>query len=251
MMKKPKILVWDVEVSRDIVAGYGNKWEFKVVKTIRHQELMSFAYKWLGEKKVTFVSRHDFATYKEFVQSMWDLLDEADITIAHNGNRFDNKMANRFFVKEGFGPVSPYKSIDTLQVARGTFKFQSNSLRDLLEFFGLAGKESITYADLEDDFMSDNPSARTKRLMKKYNIRDVTGLEELYLIFRPYIKNHPNLGDFTQLDGVCPVCLSPDVTPYGSAARRNGRVIAYRCNNCGHRSNENTIKKTGGRLVNA
>ena len=69
-MTKPKILLYDTEVSREIVAGYGNKYEFRAVKTIRHQELMCFAYKWLGENKVHYLSRHDFKTHKELVQAL-------------------------------------------------------------------------------------------------------------------------------------------------------------------------------------
>lgn len=250
MKTTAKILLYDIEVSRDIVAGYGPKYDFRVVKTIKHQELMCFAYKWLGEKKISYISRHDFKTYKEFVRALWEILNEAQITIAHNGNRFDNKMANRFFIKEGFGPVSPYRSIDTLQVARGTFKFQSNSLQDLGDYLGIGEKKKITYADLEDDFMSDNPSKKTLKLMRDYNIQDVVLLEKLYLLLRPYIKNHPNLGDLLQIDKVCPKCSSPNLISEGTHARRNGRVQSYSCGDCGGWCNEATIKHIG-RTVNA
>jgi len=250
MKNQAKILLYDLEVSRDIVEGYGNKWEFKVVKTIRHQELMCFAYKWLGQRKVHYVSRHDFKTYGEFVEALWHILDEADIAIAHNANKFDNKMANRYFIQSGFGPVSTYKSIDTLQVARSTFKFQSNSLQDLCEYLGLGSKRKITYADLEEDFMSEKPNPKTERLMREYNIQDVVLLEKLYMTLRPYIKNHPNMGDILQGIGLCPKCGSPDLRVYGTAPRANGRVQTYICNVCGGRSNDATIKGRG-RVVNA
>lgn len=247
--KNTKKLFFDIEVSRDIVEGYGNKWEFKVVKTVRHQELMCFAYRFEGEKKITYVSRHNFATYKEFVQSLWDLLNEANIVIAHNGNKFDNKMANRFFVKEGFGPVSPYKSVDTLQVARNTFKFQSNSLQDLCEYLGIGSKRKITYADIENDFLN-NPTPKIERLMREYNIQDVVLLEKLYNIFLPFIKNHPNMGDLEQLDGICPKCGSDHLEKRGFNMRRNGKVQRYQCQNCGGWTNEAKLN-TRGRLVNA
>lgn len=247
---KTKILLYDIEVSRDIVAGYGNKWDFKVVKTIKHQELMCFAYKWMGEKKVKYVSRHDYKTYKEFVEVLWKLLNEANITIAHNGNRFDNKMANRFFIKEGFGPVKPYRSIDTLQVARREFKFQSNSLNDLCDYLEIGSKKKITYADLEDDFMSGNPSKSVERLMKQYNIQDVVLLEQLYFKLRPFIRNHPNLGDLEEIDKICPKCGSPNLKSEGTHARRGGRVQSYSCTDCGGWCNEATIKRQG-RTVNA
>ena len=247
---KPKILLYDIEVSRDIVAGYGPTYEFKVVKTIQHQQLMCFAYKWLGDKKVSYVSRHDFPTYKKFVQFLAYLQNEADIVIAHNANRFDNKMANRFFLKEGIPPPSPYKSIDTLQVARSKFKFQSNSLRALSDFLELGEKEKITYADLEDDFMTDKPSRKTLRLMKKYTQMDVVLLERIYLKLRPFISNHPNVADLAQSDHMCPKCQSYDVEKRGFIRTRSGQRQRYQCRGCSGWSSEAT-KKGNGRLVNA
>lgn len=233
IITKANILLYDLEVSRDIVAGYGNKWEFKVVKTIRHQELMCYSYKWLGEKKIHFVSRHDFKTYKAFVQSLADVLDKADIAIAHNGVGFDNRMSNRFFIKERVMPPSMYRSIDTLKVARTVFKFQSNSLRDLAEYLGLSEKATVTYAELEDDFMSKKPSEKTVRMMKRYNNQDVKVLEEIYLLFRPFIKNHPNLGVILQKRDVCAKCGGSHLQARGREARVAGMVQRWYCNDCG------------------
>ena len=231
--REPKILLYDLEVSRDVVEGYGNKYEFRVVKTIRHQELMCYAYKWLGTNKTVFVSRHDFKTYKEFVESLWEVLNEADIVIAHNANKFDNKMSNRFFVKENLRPVSPYRSIDTLQVARSNFKFQSNGLNDLGEYLGLGKKEKITYADLEEDFMSDNPSRKTVSAMKKYNIQDITLLEAIYLRLLPYIKNHPNISVISQRVDTCPRCGGNHLQARGQAISNTAIYKRFQCIDCG------------------
>ena len=248
MTRKAKILLYDIEVSRETVEGYRNKYDFNVVRTIKHQELMCFAYKWLGEKKIEYVSRHQFKKYSDFVKKLWDILDQADIAIAHNANRFDNKMANRFFVKEGLPPVSPYKSVDTLTVARGMFKFSSNRLNDICEYLGIGNKEKITYADIETDFLN-NPTPKIERLMKKYNVQDVKLLEQLYLTLRPYIKNHPNIGDIEESDGVCPKCGSHKLQKRGYNYRRAGKVQRYQCTDCGGWSSQASIKKEG-KVVN-
>lgn len=234
MNRIPRILLYDLEVSRDIVEGYGPTYEFKVVKTIRHQELMSLAYKWLGETKVHYIDRHQFKTYRDFVFSLWHLLDEADVVIAHNANRFDNKMSNRFFIKEEMTPPSPYRSIDTLQIARSGFKFQSNSLNALGEYLDLGKKEKITYADLEDDFMSDNPSRKTLAAMKKYNIQDVVLLEKIYLRLLPYIKNHPNMAIISQRPSACINCGDPDnLQSRGTAISNTAIYKRFQCQTCG------------------
>jgi uncharacterized protein YprB with RNaseH-like and TPR domain len=209
--------------------------------------LMCYAYKWQGESKTHFVSRHDFKTYQEFVQSLADLLDSTDIKVAHNGISFDDKMSNRFFVVNGIKPPRPSKSIDTKREAKRHFRFESNTLDDLGDFLNVGRKEKITYAELEEEYLSDNCSKKTKNLMKKYNIQDIAILEKIYNIMLPYMSSHPNLADIYGVDGVCPKCLGT-VRPYGSSPRRHGRVKAYICNDCGGRCNEATIKKEG-RLV--
>lgn len=245
-----KTILFDLEVSRSVVEGYGSRWDFKVIKFIRPQELMCYSWKELGEKSVHFVSRYDFKTYHQFVESLQKLLDSATVSIAHNGGNFDNKMANRFFVVEGIAPPRPRKTIDTLREARRHFKFESNKLDDLGNFLGLGRKKTIGYSELEDDFMSGNPSKRTIKLMKEYNNQDVNLLEQVYLRLRPYMSSHPNLGDLNQIDGACPKCLSADLKLEGTHARRNGRVQSFSCNNCGGWCNDNSIVRPNGRKVN-
>lgn len=245
-----KIILYDLEVTRSLVEGYGNRWDFRVVKFIKPQVLMCYSWKELGEKNVHFVSWHDFKTYSDFVKSLHTLLNSADVTVAHNGGSFDDKMANRFFVLEGLAPPKPRKSIDTKREAQRHFRFESNKLDDLGNFLGVGRKENITYADLEDDFMTYSPKRKTVQLMKRYNNQDVRVLEEVYLKMRPYMSSHPNLGDLTQIDGVCPKCLSDDLKLEGTHARRGGRVQSFSCRNCGGWCNDNSIVRPNGRKVN-
>lgn len=240
-----KIILYDLEVSRSVVEGYGNRWDFRVIKFIRPQQLMCYSYKELGEKYVHFVSRHDFKTYHAFVESLQKVLDSADITIAHNGGSFDDKMANRFFVLEGLTPPSPRKTIDTKREAKRWFRFESNKLDDLGDFLGLGRKETVGYADLEDDFMSDKPSKKTIKLMRKYNDQDVRLLEAVYLRLRPFMSSHPNLGDVDGIDGVCPKCGSNNLHKRGFNNRRSGSVQRYQCQSCFGWCSEASIKKEG------
>lgn len=244
-----KIILYDLETSRTGVEGYGNRWDFKVVKFIKQSELMCYSWKELGEKHVHFVSRYDFKTYHDFVQSLQELLDSADVTIAHNGGSFDDKMANRFFVTEGLLPPRPRKTIDTKREAKRWFRFESNSLDDLGQFLGLGRKESIGYADLEDDYMSGNPSKKTVKLLKQYNDQDVNLLEAIYLRMRPFMASHPNLGDIHQRDGVCPKCGSDNLHKRGFNNKRNGTTQRYQCQNCYGWCSEASLKKKG-RVVN-
>lgn len=244
-----KIILYDLEVSRSLVEGYGNRWDFKVIKFIRPQQLMCYSWKELGEKNVHFVSWHDFKTYHEFVKSLQTLLDSADVTIAHNGGSFDDKMANRFFVTEGLNPPSPRKTIDTKREAQKWFRFESNKLDDLGQFLGVGRKESVGYTELEDDFLSERPSKQTIKLMRRYNNQDVQVLEQVYYRLRPFMANHPNFGDITQTDGICPKCGSNNLHKRGFNHRRGGSSQRYQCQNCYGWCSEASIKKQG-RVVN-
>ena len=245
-----RIILYDLEVSRSIVEGYGNRWDFRVIKFIRPQLLMCYSWKELGKNHVHFVSRHDFKTYHDFVKSRHEVLDSADITIAHNGGSFDDKMANRFFVLEGLAPPTPRKTVDTKREAKRWFRFESNKLDDLGDFLGLGRKENIGYADLEDDFMSDNPSKKTIKLMRKYNDQDVRLLESVYLRLRPFMASHPNLGDVGATDGICPKCGSDKLHKRGFNRKRSGSSQRYQCQNCHGWCSEASIKKKG-RIVNS
>ena len=244
-----KIILYDLETSRTGVEGYGNRWDFKVVKFTKQSELMCYSWKELGEKNVHFVSRYDFKTYHDFVQSLRDLLHSADITIAHNGGSFDDKMANRFFVTENILPPKPRKTVDTKREAKRWFRFDSNSLDDLGQFLGLGRKQTIGYADLEDDFMSGNPSRKTVKLMKDYNDQDVRLLEAIYLRMLPFMSSHPNLGDIDGRDAICPKCGSTSLHKRGFNRKRTGSSQRYQCQSCGGWCSEASIKKKG-RVVN-
>lgn len=244
-----KIILYDLETSRTRVEGYGNRWDFKVVKFIKQSELMCYSWKELGDSKVKFVSRYDFKTYHDFVKSLRDLLHSADITIAHNGGSFDDKMANRFFVTENLLPPKPRKTVDTKREAKRWFRFESNKLDDLGDFLGLGRKQTIGYADLEDDFMSGNPSRKTVKLLKAYNDQDVRLLEAIYLRMLPFMASHPNLGDISGTDAICPKCGSDALHKRGFNRKRSGSSQRYQCQSCGGWCSEASIKKKG-RVVN-
>lgn len=239
---KPKILLYDIEVSRAVVEGYGNKWEFKVIKVKRPQMLMSYSYKWLGEKQVHFRHMHGYPTYKDFVQSLADVLGSSQVRVAHNGINFDDKMANTFFITEGVEIPPPYKSIDTCRVARQKLKFPSNSLNDLGEYLGVGKKEKVTYADIEDDFMSDNPSRKSIKQMEKYNNQDVVLLENVYLKLRPLMTNHPNMAVQGDAEG-CPTCGSHNRQYRGYQFTKTGVYRSVYCKDCGGWYKERTLDK--------
>lgn len=239
-MIKPKILLFDIENSPNIIAAWGI-WEQNAVWTEKEWQMLSFAYKWLGDKSITVKALPDYGNSKsdrQLVRDLWKLFDEADIIVAHNGDKFDIRKANARFIVHGLPPPSPYRTIDTLKVARSRAAFNSNRLDDLAKILGIGMKESTGGAQLWRDCMDGNEEAWAK--MKKYNKHDVKLLEAVYLELRPWMKTHPNMG-VTCEGTVCPYCASTRIQRRGYGYSQSGSHQRFMCSDCAAWSKGPTI----------
>ena len=149
---------------------------------------------------------------RRLIKDLHKLFDEADILIAHNGDRFDIRKTNARFIKHGLRPPAPYKTVDTLKVARRFFQFESNRLNDLGQYLGIGKKLPTTGMDLWRRTMSGEKTAWDT--MEHYNRRDVRLLERVYNRLLPYMANHPNLEIYGE-NGCCPTCQSLKVERRG------------------------------------
>ena len=142
-----KILYYDIETAPNLSYVWGH-FEQNVIEHEREWYLLCVSYRWEHESKTQVCALVDFPdTYAKdpendlhVAKKLWDLLDEADIVIAHNGDRFDMRKANARFVYHNLGPVSPVKQIDTLKTARRYFMFNSNKLDNLGKHLGVGAK---------------------------------------------------------------------------------------------------------------
>ena len=238
-MSEPRILVYDIENSPSL-GWVWQKYQTDVVEFKEDWYLLCFAYKWLGGKTVKTVALPDFPLYKRependyhVASELWHLFNEADIVVAHNGNRFDQAKARARFLVHGFEPHTPFREIDTLQVARKRFNFTANNLDELCRQLGIGRKEYTGGIDTWLGCMrGDTKSWAT---MLKYNKRDVAMLEELYLRFRPWMENHPNIALISGRPSACPKCGSEE----GMVLRKHRRINTvtaadvYQCKACG------------------
>lgn len=248
----PKILIYDLEVTPLLGWTYGI-YQTNVLRVEKQPIIMSYSYMWYGEKNIhhEHISQSDIRKWsdKKIAIKLRDLLSEADIVIAHNANRFDNKVANTAFLRNNIKPPKPYKTIDTLTSARSIARFTSNSLDALGNSLGVGVKTDTRHSDLWYPCLMGDKKAW--KGMELYNNQDVKVLVGIYEKLRPFIRNHPNMGDITQINGVCPKCLSKNLKKEGTHARRYGRVQSYSCRDCGGWCNEASIIKPNGRTVNA
>lgn len=245
MNKDLKVLLFDIETAPNL-AFVWDKYEQNVISFERERYLLSFAYQWLGNDRVFVKALSDYPRYKKDPHNdrdlAWDLrqlFDEADVIIAHNGNKFDIKMANAAFAIHGFKPPSPYKQVDTLMVARSKFRFNSNKLDDLGKLLKVGEKVNTGGFGLWAKCLQGDMSAWKK--MKKYNKHDVELLLKVYLILRPWMTNHPNLNLGHEVNK-CPACQSNKLHSRGYGYTLTTKYQRLQCQSCGKWSRGNNQK---------
>lgn len=231
---KARIKLLDVETAPSLGWVWG-KWEQNVIDMKNDWYMLSYAVKDLGTGKIRTYCLPDYPGYKddiendrELIKQLWKELDEADVVIAHNGDSFDIKKTNTRFLVHGLPPPSPYKSVDSLKVARSVFKFDSNKLDDLCRCLGIGRKLPHTGFHLWRGCMTGDK--KSWDMMRKYNAHDIELLEEFYLKIRAWVKNHPNvnLGE----DQTCPKCGSNKVQRRGFSYSRLKKKQRYQCVKC-------------------
>lgn len=227
-----KILIYDIETSPSM-AYIWSCWQNNIPINMIHEsgELLCWCAKWYGEKNV-----YSDTVWKSgiegCVKSLHALIDEADAVVAHNGENFDQKVMNTMFIKYGLDPAAPAKMIDTLKVAKNRFRFLSNKLDYIAQYFGF-GQKNKTDFDLWVRVL--NGEKKAQREMLDYNVQDVLLLEKVYEKFIPWIKQHPNHALY-QDDAETPVCTncgSTHVHRKGFSYTKVGVYQRYKCQDCG------------------
>jgi len=210
------------------------KWETNVIDFKKDWYLLSFAYKVMGEKKVVTRGLIDYPDYKKdmendsaLVNDLWKVFDEADILIGHNGDAFDIRKSNSRFLTHKLPPPSPYKTVDTLKIARRAFKFDSNKLDDLGHYLGVGRKLPHTGFNLWKGCMTGD--LKSWSLMKRYNGHDVELLEKIYFLMRAWAPVHPNVN---QGQTACPKCGSSHTQKRGFSYTLLRQKQRNQCLNC-------------------
>lgn len=235
----PKILIYDIETSPMLA------YTWNIFSTYIRPEsvakdwfVLSWAAKWLNDDKifgeVLTPKEAKNSDDKRIISKLWSLFDEADIIVAHNGDKFDNKKMNWRFLYHGFPPPLSYKTIDTVKVARKYFSATSNKLDYLTDSLDLGRKTDS--GGLEEWIRCMEGDQQALQDMLTYNRNDVVILEEIYVKLLPWITNHPNLGLFDDREVmICPACGSDDIEVVNKISTTSVNAYRqYRCNNCSH-----------------
>lgn len=238
--KMPKVLIFDTETAPMLGYIWG-LWKQDIAWDHVRQDwfMLCWSAKWLyGGEVMCDVLTSEEALWQDdsrIMRSLWKLIDEADVVVAHNAKRADVPWMNTRFILNDLKCPSPYYIIDTLDVAKRYFGFKSNKLDALAGYFGFPHKIGTDFSLWEKCLKGDGKALEE---MSVYNQQDVKILELVYLKLRPWMKSHPNVAA-TFDDGVvrCPVCGSSEdhlvEIPDRYYNTSTCRYKLYRCIDCG------------------
>jgi len=235
-MSEPKILIYDIENSPETGYYWPPGYDVNIIQKIDDWYMLSFAYKWYGEpnSKIKYVQKSSRrGDDKALCKELWQLYDEADAVMAHNGDQFDQKKSWTRMSYHDLGPCSSYLEIDTLKLLRQKFKHSSNKLDIVAQYYGIGKKLPTGGFDTWLGCMAGD--VKSWKVMEKYNKHDVVLLDGLYERIKPYVKTRVNFQNWTGL-GTCPKCGSDQVRPNGFRYTAAAKKQAYKCGVCGSRT---------------
>lgn len=226
-----KILFWDIELTPMEVYSW-SLWPDSIPITMikEQQHLLCYGARWYGKKSVE-VKTVQHHGREDMLESLWELLDEADAVVSWNGKGFDSKHVRREFIEAGMNPPSPYKEIDLMMTARSQMKFPSNKLDYVAQALGVGSKTKHTGFQLWLDCMAGDEKAW--RLMIKYQKQDVNLLVDLFERMKPWITTLPNVALFDGVGLGCVACGSKNVQKRGVSRTTAGAYQRYQCQDCG------------------
>ena len=175
-----KVLIYDIETSYNIGkfwrAGYNLN--INPGDIIHERAIICISYKWLGEEQVYSLTWDKNQCDKFLLEQFIPILDEADMIVAHNGDRYDLKFIKTRALKHNLKMLINYKQFDTLKVAKAKFMFNSNKLDYISKFLGAEGKISTEMKLWDDIILRKCPKAMIEMLT--YCEEDVRQLEIVY-----------------------------------------------------------------------
>ena len=238
----PKILIFDLETSP--MEGYFwglFKQRPSIAQVKKDWSILCWCAKWLFEpeiigQSVTWKEAHNRED-KSIIKGLWDLIEEADIVVAHNGDNFDVRVMNARYIVNGLGPNTPFKSIDTRKVSSKNFRHASHKLEWLCKRLDVKRKKNPQGYELWTECVDGKKTVARKALdqMMAYCKDDVGALEDLFIELSPWVKGI-NAGVYAEADQeICPnpACGSIDVEFMGYYTTTVSKFRSFRCRDCG------------------
>ena len=219
-----KILSWDLETS-SLNADYG--------------VILCAGFKTVGTGKAKVLSVADY-TGKDILEREKKLLKDisielldSDIWLTWYGTYFDIPFVNSRLLYHRL-PVLPatYPHIDGWKVSRNRLKLRNNRLKTVQEFLGTETEKDSVLGPIWIKAM--NGDHKALQYVINHCFKDIKALEEVYVLLRPLIIDHPWNGN-----GACGTCGESKLQKRGIHLTRTRKYQRFQCMSCGSWSKGN------------
>lgn len=234
--------MWDIETSPMVTYNFALYDQNIRLDQIKDDwSILAWGAKWLGdpESKIVYMDNRNSKNVnndKRIVQGLINILEQADVCITHNGDKFDIKRVNTRALLNGLSPIQMPKSTDTYKESKKVFDLTSNSLAYASDKVNKKYKKlshpnypgiSLWKAVLNGDIKAWNE-------MKTYCIHDVLATEEYFQNIQGWIKTQNLAAYFDDKEIRC-ICGSKNIIKKGFVYTDTGKYQGYKCLDCGKR----------------
>lgn len=255
-MQGPKILTADIETLPITTYNWTLFDEPRALdRLVKDWAVYMAAAKWMHEKKVMIRDTEKaFDPYddKEVVRWLCELLDEADIVVGQNVQKFDLRKIRARAIMHGLKPFREPQVVDTLLMGREVAQFTSHKLEYLSDKLTKTKKSKHkAFPGFEMWLAIIDKNPRAYKESRDYNRDDVLSTEELYKVLRPWARRHPNVAQYYDDEKCrCPRCGSDKVLAGGHIHRGVSTYIEMTCLDCGGHSRTRFTKNSKAKRRN-
>ena len=215
---------------------------------VKEKFMLGWAAKWWGSDQIIadFLSSEEAVAQDEsrVIVSLAKLIQEADIVVAHNADKFDVPEVNGSLLMGGHEMMGPVDTIDTLKLAKASFRLPYYNLDYLAKSLGL-GEKTTTAFELWRECYAGDPAALEE--MQDYCANDVVLLENVFEAMIPYVKRLRRL--FDNVGNECPYCGEDQWQSRGYKVTQASKFQQFQCMNCGRYSRKRVSNKIKGAYV--
>ena len=227
-MSAPRILHLDIETKPALVYSFGIRDQHITHKQIAEDGgVLCVGVKWHGEKQTRVLSVWEHG-WDRMIEETHRLISEADAVCGYNSVKFDMPRLMGCFLLAGMTPPPPPTQIDLYPAVR-KMGFICNKLDYIAPLLGIGAKVKHEGLELWIKVMAGCPKAQAR--MAKYCAGDVKLTEDLYNKVKPYITNHPWMGN-PKADA-CGACGSRNTQSRGVRRTKASIIARIQCTDCG------------------
>ncbi len=192
MTSKPRVLIWDIETMSGSARFWGKRWDPSIVKIESYPYILCVSWTWFDIETGTWEpvqfrrKAKGKGNDKGLVRHIRNLLSEADVAVAHNGDRFDITETMARIAYHDIDPPEPFIPVDTKKLASKHFRLPSNSLNDIADYFGLGRKVQHTGYHLWDGCEKEDEVAWST--MREYSLFDTELLARVFARMYRHVK---------------------------------------------------------------